>query len=65
MEAYLRVESANAFFHLVWCSADRRLREVGGYFGVGPTGVAVASCRGDVHLKTNRRLAEQVGGVSE
>jgi hypothetical protein len=61
----LRVEWANAFFHLVWRSGDRRLREVGEYFGVGPTGVAVASRRGDAHLKTNRRPAERVRGVSE
>jgi hypothetical protein len=61
----LRLESANAFFHLVWRSGGRRLRDVGECFGVGPTGVAVASRRGDAHLKTNGRLAEQVRGVSE
>jgi hypothetical protein len=61
----LRLESANAFFHLVWRSGDRRLREVGEYFGVGPTGVPVACRRGDPHLKTKRGLAEEVMGISE
>jgi REP element-mobilizing transposase RayT len=48
--------------HLVWRSGDRRLTEVGEYFGVGPTAVAVASGRGAAHLKANPRLAKRVCG---
>ena len=50
----------DVLIHLVWRSGDWRLRQVGEYFGVGPTGVAVASRRGEAHLKANRRLAERV-----
>jgi len=51
--------------HLLWRSGDRRLSDVGEYFGVGPSGVAMASRRGAAHLKTNRRLAEQVKRIIE
>jgi len=50
---------------VVWRSGDRRLSEVGEYFGVGPTGVAVASRRDEAHLKTDRRLAQRVRRIIE
>ena len=47
---------------LVWSSGDRRLREIAEYFGVGPTGVAVAARRGQAHLEANPRLSRLVRG---
>jgi len=51
--------------HLVWRSGDRRLSAVGEYFGIGPTGVAMAAHRGEAHLKTDRRLAERARRIIE
>ncbi len=46
--------------HLVWRASDQRVSDIGAHFGVGAAGVSVASRRAEAHLRTNRRLAEQV-----